>query len=134
MASFSVAHNTRLAWLRGLAVVCVPAASPRCAECGEQRLFPLQEVHHAAVCFTPLAGAGPLHGVRVVEFAALGPAPMAAMLLADLGAEVVRIERKTAAGRLVAELFDPQRDILNRSRHTLALDLKPRPTSTPRWR
>ena len=73
---------------------------------------------------TSLAGAGPLHGVRVVEFAALGPAPMAAMLLADLGAEVVRIERKTAAGRPVAELFDPQRDILNRSRHTLALDLK----------
>lgn len=73
---------------------------------------------------TPPAGAGPLHGVRVVEFAALGPAPMAAMLLADLGAEVVRIERKTAAGRPVAELFDPQRDILNRSRHTLALDLK----------
>ncbi len=36
---------------------------------------------------------GPLHGVKVVEFAALGPAPMGAMILADLGAEVVRIER-----------------------------------------
>ena len=49
---------------------------------------------------------GPLKGIKVVEFAALGPAPMGAMLLADLGAEVLRIERKTnvhgrrtAAGR-----------------------------------
>ena len=59
---------------------------------------------------------GPLHGMRVVEFAALGPAPMAAMLLADMGAEVVRIARKAPAGRPVAELFDPALDILNRSR------------------
>ncbi|MEN9986427.1 MAG: hypothetical protein RI925_1929 [Pseudomonadota bacterium] len=67
---------------------------------------------------------GPLHGMRVVEFAALGPAPMAAMLLADMGAEVVRIARKAPAGRPVAELFDPALDILNRSRHTVTLDLK----------
>ena len=33
---------------------------------------------------------GPLHGIRIIEFAALGPAPMGAMILADLGAEVVR--------------------------------------------
>jgi alpha-methylacyl-CoA racemase len=68
---------------------------------------------------------GPLHGVRVVEFAALGPAPMGAMLLADLGAEVVRIERKaTVGGRPTADLFDPKIDILNRSRQVVALDLK----------
>ena len=36
---------------------------------------------------------GPLQGIRIVEFAALGPAPMGTMLLADLGAEVLRIER-----------------------------------------
>jgi len=68
---------------------------------------------------------GPLHGIKVVELAALGPAPMGAMLLADLGAEVLRIERKsTATGRPTADLFDPKIDILNRSRRVVALDLK----------
>ena len=68
---------------------------------------------------------GPLHGIRIVEFAALGPAPMGAMILADLGAEVVRIERKASVtGRPVAELFDPKIDILNRSRRVVSLDLK----------
>lgn len=68
---------------------------------------------------------GPLTGIKVVEFAALGPAPMGAMLLADLGAEVLRIERKsTAGGRPTADLFDPKIDILNRSRRVVALDMK----------
>ena len=68
---------------------------------------------------------GPLHGIKLVEFAALGPAPMAAMLLADLGAEVLRIERKpSSGGRPTAELFDPKIDILNRNRRVIALDLK----------
>ncbi len=68
---------------------------------------------------------GPLHGVKVVEFAALGPAPMGAMILADLGAEVVRIERKRPPGAPAgAELFDPKIDILNRSRRVVSLDLK----------
>ncbi len=68
---------------------------------------------------------GPLQGIRIVEFAALGPAPMGTMLLADLGAEVLRIERKTGAGsRPTAELFDPAIDILNRNRRVVALDLK----------
>ena len=68
---------------------------------------------------------GPLHGIKVVEFAALGPAPMGAMLLADLGAEVLRIERKaTVTGRPTADLFDPKIDILNRSRRVVALDMK----------
>jgi alpha-methylacyl-CoA racemase len=67
---------------------------------------------------------GPLHGIKIVEFAALGPAPMGAMLLADLGATVLRIERKSAAGRPTADLFDPKIDILNRSRQVIALDLK----------
>lgn len=68
---------------------------------------------------------GPLHGVRIVELAALGPAPMGAMLLADLGAEVVRIERRAGAGsRPTADLFDPKIDILNRNRRVVSLDLK----------
>ena len=68
---------------------------------------------------------GPLHGIKVVEFAALGPCPMAAMILADLGAEVVRIERKPAPGaKPASDLFDPTIDILNRSRRVVTLDLK----------
>ena len=68
---------------------------------------------------------GPLHGIKVVEFAALGPAPMGTMLLADLGATVLRIERKSSAGgRPTADLFDPKIDILNRNRQVVALDLK----------
>ncbi|MGM0617453.1 MAG: CoA transferase, partial [Actinomycetota bacterium] len=41
--------------------------------------------------------AGPLQGVRVIELAAIGPAPYGVMLLADLGAEVVRVDRVAAA-------------------------------------
>lgn len=64
---------------------------------------------------------GPLAGLKVVEFAGLGPAPMAAMLLADMGATVLRIERPNPA-----EAFEiPEKfDLLRRNRDTLALDLK----------
>ncbi len=44
------------------------------------------------------AGHGPLAGVRVVELAGIGPGPFAAMLLADLGADVVRVDRPSGAG------------------------------------
>jgi alpha-methylacyl-CoA racemase len=63
---------------------------------------------------------GPLAGVRVVELAGIGPTPFAAMLLADLGADVVRVDRP-GAGPLfgVAEA-----DLLNRGRRSVAIDLK----------
>jgi alpha-methylacyl-CoA racemase len=66
---------------------------------------------------------GPLTGIKVIEMAGLGPAPFAAMLLADMGAEVIRIDRKAARG---PSGFDPQISggILNRGRRSLALDLK----------
>ena len=57
---------------------------------------------------------GPLAGVRVLEFAALGPGPFAAMLLADLGADVVRIDRPGT----VAD------QVLSRGKRSIALDLK----------
>ncbi len=60
---------------------------------------------------------GPLTGVRVVEFAGIGPAPFCGMLLSDLGAEVVRIDRPGA--RDVAPF-----DVTHRGRRTLHLDLK----------
>ena len=63
---------------------------------------------------------GPLSGVRVVELAGIGPTPFAAMLLADLGADVVRIDRPGAAPTFgVAEA-----DLLNRGRRSVAVDLK----------
>lgn len=62
--------------------------------------------------------AGPLDGVRVVELAGLSPAPFAAMMLADLGAEVVRVDRP---GRQPQR---PHTDVLNRNRSHVVLDLK----------
>ena len=41
---------------------------------------------------------GPLHGLKVVEMAGIGPGPMCAMLLADLGATVIRVDRKVPSG------------------------------------
>lgn len=65
---------------------------------------------------------GPLTGVRIVELAALGPAPYGVMLLADLGAEVIRIDRAAAArGELGAEASMVG---LSRNRRSAAIDLK----------
>jgi alpha-methylacyl-CoA racemase len=60
--------------------------------------------------------AGPLAGIRIVEFAGIGPGPFCGMMLADHGAEVIRIERP--GGRL-----DP-RDPLSRNRRSIELDTK----------
>lgn len=66
---------------------------------------------------------GPLAGIRIVEIAGLGPGPYCAMLLADLGAEVVRVDRVEPAARGVLDL-DPRFDLLNRGRRSVAVDLK----------
>ncbi|MES3001367.1 MAG: CaiB/BaiF CoA-transferase family protein [Pseudomonadota bacterium] len=67
-------------------------------------------------------GRGPLEGVRIVEFAGVGPCPMAAMVLADLGANIVRIDRPTPSGLGVAR---PDRfNLLNRNRRSMVIDLK----------
>jgi len=65
---------------------------------------------------------GPLEGVRVIELAGIGPAPMCCMLLADLGADVLRVDRIDAS----PELFPaPARfQVLNRGRRSVGLDLK----------
>lgn len=71
-------------------------------------------------------GTGPLRGVKVVEIAGIGPGPHACMILADLGADVIRIERP--GGQLLA---GGRTDLLNRGRPSVALDLKdPRATAT----
>lgn len=65
---------------------------------------------------------GPLHGVKVVELAGIGPGPMAAMLLADMGATVLRVDRQNPSGLGVPR---PEKfDLLLRSRRAVAVDLK----------
>ena len=65
---------------------------------------------------------GPLHGLRIIELAGIGPVPMCCMLLADLGADVARIDRLQPSG-LGLDL-DRRFDVNARSRRSVALDLK----------
>ncbi len=60
---------------------------------------------------------GPLVGVKIVEFAGIGPGPFCGMLLADLGADVVRIDRAEAVG-------SSRPDLANRGKRSIAIDLK----------
>ncbi|HSE08122.1 MAG TPA: CaiB/BaiF CoA-transferase family protein [Nocardioidaceae bacterium] len=65
-------------------------------------------------------GTGPLRGIKVVELAGIGPGPHAAMLLADLGADVVRVEKPGGALSAGAR----ETDLLTRGRPSIAMDLK----------
>ena len=67
---------------------------------------------------------GPLHGLKVIEIGSIGPGPMCAMLLADLGATVLRIDRKEPSGLGVPR--PPQFDLVLRNRPAMPLDLKQR--------
>ena len=64
---------------------------------------------------------GPLSGVRVIELVGIGPGPFAAMMLADLGADVIRVDRPGGNRLAVAP---PERDILGRGRPSIAVNLK----------
>lgn len=61
---------------------------------------------------------GPLHGVKIIEFAGIGPGPFCAMLLSDMGADVIRIDRKGGSPGAGAN------DITSRGRRSIAFDLK----------
>src|SRR3954463_10953871 len=61
---------------------------------------------------------GPLHGFKVIEMAGIGPGPFTAMMLADMGAEVLRLDRPNA------RVLNPDKDVLNRGRRSIAVDLK----------
>jgi alpha-methylacyl-CoA racemase len=65
---------------------------------------------------------GPLSGYKIVEMAGIGPAPMCAMLLSDLGAEVILIDRIADSGLGIP--VKPKYDLLRRGRPSVALDLK----------
>ncbi len=62
---------------------------------------------------------GPLKGIKVIEMASIGPGPFCAMLLADMGADVIRIEKSDTKG-----FFDLPYDFLNRGRRSVDVDLK----------
>src|SRR6201995_2349203 len=69
-----------------------------------------------------MAGGGPLAGVRVIELGGIGPGPHAGMVLADLGADVVRVRRP---GGLAMPAED--RDLLHRGKRIVDLDVKTQP-------
>ena len=66
--------------------------------------------------------AGPLSGYRIIELAGIGPGPFAAMMLADMGAEVIRVERAAAVKGPAPGT--PHFDVLLRGRRNIAIDLK----------
>src|SRR5215203_4856213 len=66
--------------------------------------------------------AGPLQGVRVIELAGIGPGPFAAMMLSDMGAEVVRVDRAQAVSG--GDPAEPPVEVLNRGRRSIGIDLK----------
>jgi alpha-methylacyl-CoA racemase len=67
---------------------------------------------------------GPLAGVRVLELAGIGPGPFCAMMLADQGATVLRIDRPGIPGASSGRTREPEHELLNRGRQSAVLDLK----------
>ena len=65
---------------------------------------------------------GPLTGVKVLEIASIGPGPFCGMLLADMGADVLRVDRVQASD--LGLPVEPKYDIMSRGRRSIALDLK----------
>jgi alpha-methylacyl-CoA racemase len=66
--------------------------------------------------------AGPLEGLRILEIAGIGPGPFCAMMLADMGAEVLRVDR--AQSVFGGDPANPPKEVLNRGRRSIGLDLK----------
>src|SRR6478609_9012367 len=69
---------------------------------------------------------GPLHGIKVIELPNIGPVQFAGMLLSDLGAEVLRVDRASdvAAGRTVAGGSASPYSVIDRGRRSVGVDLK----------
>jgi alpha-methylacyl-CoA racemase len=65
---------------------------------------------------------GPLDGIRIIELAGIGPAPFAGMMLADAGADIIRIDRSERASYPPSQ--EPHVDLMNRGRRSVAVDLK----------
>lgn len=72
---------------------------------------------------------GPLRGVRIIEMEGLGPTPFCGMLLADLGADVIRVDRPSNAARM-----DPTLDLFGRGKRSIVLDIKQAADAATLWR
>ena len=70
----------------------------------------------------PMASMGPLAGLRVLEFEAIGPGPFCGMMLADMGADVMLLDRQADAGLGLGA--ERRHDVMLRGRRSLTLDLK----------
>lgn len=66
--------------------------------------------------------AGPLAGIKIIEIASIGPGPMCAMVLSDLGADIIRVDRPAKAGLGVS--IPTKYSLLTRGRRSVAIDLK----------
>ena len=75
---------------------------------------------------------GPLRGVKVVELVGLGPGPFAGMLLADMGAEVLRVDRVAEAA--AADRSKPATNAMNRGKQSMGIDLKRADGAPKDWR
>jgi alpha-methylacyl-CoA racemase len=71
---------------------------------------------------TPSPRSGPLNGLRIIEIVGLGPGPFAGMLLADMGAEVIAVDRPSTAA--AADTSKPATNAMNRGKRSIAVDLK----------
>jgi alpha-methylacyl-CoA racemase len=69
---------------------------------------------------------GPLNGVRIIEMAGIGPAPFCGMMLSDMGAEVIRVDRSDGAD-LGLPGREPRFEVLHRGRQSVAVDVKTEP-------
>ncbi|MFL3654386.1 MAG: CaiB/BaiF CoA transferase family protein [Halioglobus sp.] len=67
---------------------------------------------------------GPLQGLTIIEISGIGPGPFAAMLLADMGADVIRVERP--GGTMFTAAQNPKLDFLNRNKRCISVNLKER--------
>ncbi|WP_420339189.1 CaiB/BaiF CoA transferase family protein [Roseibium sp.] len=67
---------------------------------------------------------GPLHGVKIVEFAGIGPGPYGCMMLADMGAEILRIDREPTGAPDIEGIDEQRKNSVARGRKSITLDLK----------
>lgn len=68
--------------------------------------------------------AGPLTGITIIEFAGLGPGPFCGMMFADMGANVIRIDRVAGSNNEQADIFKRNDPVIDRGRRSICLDLK----------